>query len=188
MRSLKQFLFLWSFVLPVVLLAQDQNETLLEGLYNDPSLETQKAFVEELLYVAGYVPEQVEVYQSLPNYAHVFRITLDSVNGGFLFIRWDKKNKQHFVANKQIDPGFYYNLKTAQEAVRKQTNKASFSVDDTALQAPDQEKIGASDLKELRDEFSAKQKEKLKLEIALQKEKAQKEQRKFERKTLKKKN
>ena len=89
------------------------------GIYDDPSLQTQTAFVEEILYVAGYVPESIEIYQTLPNYAHVFRVKLDSVNGGFMFVRWDKEKKEHFIANKMIDPGFYYNLKAAREIMRK---------------------------------------------------------------------
>ena len=94
-------LLLFSITSTLFVVAQD--ETLIEGNYNDPSLVTQTAFVEELLYVAGYVPEKIEVYQSLPNYSHVFRVKLDSVTGGFVFVRWDKKNKQHYVANKMID-------------------------------------------------------------------------------------
>ena len=34
-----------------------------EGVYDDPSINTQFAFVEELLYIAGYVPEKILVYQ-----------------------------------------------------------------------------------------------------------------------------
>jgi hypothetical protein len=109
-----------------------------EGFYDDPSVETQFAFVEELLYVAGYIPEEIQIYQTLPNYAHVYRVKLDSVNGGFMFIRWDKKKKEHFLANKMIDPGLYYNLKAAREIMRKQTNNANFTVEDISLQASDQ--------------------------------------------------
>ena len=121
-------LLLFSITSTLFIYAQD--ETLIEGNYNDPSLVTQTAFVQELLYVAGYVPEKIEVYQSLPNYSHVFRVKLDSVTGGFVFVRWDKQKKQHYVANKMIDPGVYYNLKSAQEIMRKQTQNASFSIED----------------------------------------------------------
>ena len=55
-------------------LLQGQPEGIFGIGYNDPSLVTQTAFVQELLYVAGYVPEKIEVYQSLPNYSHVFRV------------------------------------------------------------------------------------------------------------------
>ena len=144
-------LLLFSITSTLFVVAQD--ETLIEGNYNDPSLVTQTAFVQELLYVAGYVPEKIEVYQSLPNYSHVFRVKLDSVTGGFVFVRWDKKNKQHYVANKMIDPGVYYNLKSAQEIMRKQTQNASFSIEDGALQASDQQKIGNEDLNELKDHW-----------------------------------
>ena len=134
-------------------------EDIIEGLYSDPSLETQTAFVSELLYVAGYVPEKIEVYQTLPNYAHVFRVKLDSVNGGFIFVRWDKNKKEHFLANKLIDPGLYYNLN-----------------------------IGGNDLDELRNEYDEKELEKQKILRAEQDKIKQKEQRKIERKSSKKNN
>ena len=54
---------------------------------NDPSAEGQRFFVEELLDIAGYVPEKIQIYQTLPNKARVFRVKLDSVNGGFVFVR-----------------------------------------------------------------------------------------------------
>lgn len=163
-------------------------EDIIEGLYSDPSLETQTAFVSELLYVAGYVPEKIEVYQTLPNYAHVFRVKLDSVNGGFIFVRWDKNKKEHFLANKLIDPGLYYNLNTAREIIRKQTKKATFSVNDGSMQAPDQERIGGNDLDELRNEYDEKELEKQKILRAEQDKIKQKEQRKIERKSSKKNN
>ena len=127
---------------------------------NDPSAEGQRFFVEELLDIAGYVPEKIQIYQTLPNQSRVFRVKLDSVKGGFVFVRWDKSKKEHYVANKMIDPGVYYNLKAAKEIMRKQTNKANFTVDDVALQAPDQEQINSDDLDELRAEFELKNEEK----------------------------
>jgi hypothetical protein len=127
---------------------------------NDPSAEGQRFFVEELLDIAGYVPEKIQIYQTLPNQSRVFRVKLDSVNGGFVFVRWDKSKKENYVANKMIDPGVYYNLKAAKEIMRKQTNKANFTVDDVALQAPDQEQINSDDLDELRAEFELKNEEK----------------------------
>ena len=125
MIQLKKTFFL--LILSSSVYAQDN--LLIEGIYDDPSLQTQTAFVEEILYVAGYVPENIEIYQTLPNYAHVFRVKLDSVNGGFMFVRWDKEKKEHFIANNMIDPGFYYNLKAAREIMRKQTQNASFSIE-----------------------------------------------------------
>ena len=83
-----------------------------------------------------------------------------SVNGGFVFVRWDKVKKENFIANKMIDPGVYYNLNAAKEIMRKQTDKANFTVDDVALQAPDQEQINSADLDELRAEFDLKNEEK----------------------------
>ena len=50
-------LLLFSITSTLFVVAQD--ETLIEGNYNDPSLVTQTAFVEELLYVAGYEPEKL---------------------------------------------------------------------------------------------------------------------------------
>ena len=167
---------------------QCQDAPQVEGRYDDSSLFTQKAFVEEILYISGYVPEQIQVYQTLPNHAHVYRVTLDSVNGGFLFVRWDKKKKEHFIANKMIDPGFYYNLKAAREILRKQTQKASFGVADTALQAADQEQIGKADLEELRQAYDEKEEEKNEALRALEEKDVHREQRKIERKASKKKN
>lgn len=126
---------------------------------NDPSSEGQRFFVEDLLDMAGYVPEKIEVYQTLPNKARVFRIRFDSINGAFIFVRWDKKNKENYVANKMIDPGVYYNLKAARELMRKQTNKATFDVEDAALQAGDQETISASELNDLREQFKLDEEE-----------------------------
>ena len=182
MIQLKKTFFL--LILSSYIYAQDN--LLIEGIYDDPSLQTQTAFVEEILYVAGYVPESIEIYQTLPNYAHVFRVKLDSVNGGFMFVRWDKEKKEHFIANKMIDPGFYYNLKAAREIMRKQTQKASFSIEDKSLQAVDQEQINNSDLKEMRDAFDQKETEKINEANAIKQKKIQKEQRKIERKTSKK--
>ena len=159
-----------------------------EGFYDDPSVETQFAFVEELLYVAGYIPEEIQIYQTLPNYAHVYRVKLDSVNGGFMFIRWDKKKKEHFLANKMIDPGLYYNLKAAREIMRKQTNNANFTVEDISLQASDQKEITGNDITELREDYNLKLEEKRKIESEKNKISLQKQQRKVERKSSRKKN
>ena len=118
----------------------------------------------------------------------MYHVTLDSVNGGFLFVRWDKNKKEHFIANKMIDPGFYYNLKAAREILRKQTRKASFGVADTALQAADQEQIGQADLEELRQAYDEREEEKNEALRALEEKDVQREQRKIERKASKKKN
>mgnify|MGYP001172212001 CR=1 FL=1 len=155
----------------IQLLGQDHEDEYLEPI-NDASPEGQKVFVEDLLDIAGYVPEKIQIYQTLPNKSRVFRVKLDSVNGGFVFVRWDKTKKENYVANKMIDPGVYYNLKAAKEIMRKQTNKANFSVDDVALQAPDQEQINIDDLDELRAEFDLKNEEK-----RLEKEEASAKQR-----------
>ncbi len=141
--------------------AYDTFEEEEEYLYpeNDPSSEGQRYFVEDLLDFAGYVPEKIQVYQTLPNNARVFRVRFDSINGAFIFVRWDKKSKENYVANKMIDPGVYYNLKVAREAMRKQTNKASFGVEEAAIQAADQEKIGAGELQDLREQYALDQEE-----------------------------
>lgn len=162
-------------------------ESLIENyeLYSDSSLETQYSFVQELLYVAGYVPEKITVYQTLPNNAHVYRITLDSVNGGFLFVRWNKKEKKHYVANKMIDAGMYYNLKAAEEIMRKQTENASFSADDISIQAGDQFKISGKDINGLRSEFDKKIEAQKKVQSNLHQYHLEKARRKVERKRSK---
>lgn len=162
-------------------------ESLIENyeLYSDSSLETQYSFVQELLYVAGYVPEKITVYQTLPNNAHVYRVTLDSVNGGFLFVRWNKKEKKHYVANKMIDAGMYYNLKAAEEIMRKQTENASFSADDISIQAGDQFKISGKDINGLRSEFDKKIEAQKKVQSNLHQYHLEKARRKVERKRSK---
>ena len=166
------------------LLGQVYEDEYLEPI-NDPSADGQRFFVQDLLDLAGYVPENIQIYQTLPNKARVFRVKLDSVNGGFVFVRWDKVKKENYVANKMIDPGVYFNLKAAKEIMRKQTNKANFTVDDAALQAPDQEQINTTDLEEYRAEFDLKNEEKRLLEEeALAKKKPKRE--KKEKKTKKK--
>ena len=126
---------------------------------NDPSTEGQRFFVEELLDIAGYVPERIQVYQTLPNKARVFRVRFDSINGAFVFVRWDKKNKENYVDNKMIDPGIYYNLKVAREVMRRQTDQASFGVEDAAMQAPDQESVSGRELQDLREQYKLDQEE-----------------------------
>ena len=82
-----------------------------------------------------------------------------------------------------IDPGVYYNLKAAKEIMRKQTNKANFTVDDVALQAPDQEQINSSELDEYRSEFDLKNEEKkLQEEEALAKKKPRREKKEKKKK------
>ena len=120
---------------------------------NDSSLEGQRTFVAELLDLAGYIPEKISVYQSLPNKAHVFKVKLDSVFGGFIFVRWDKNKNENYIANKLIDAGLYYNLKSAKEVMRRQTNQNTFSTEDSAIQPSDQEFISDNDLEMFRQEF-----------------------------------
>ncbi len=100
------FYLVISFLVITPIIAQD-----IEGFYNDPSQETQYAFVQELLYAGGYVPEKIIIYQTLPNHAHVYRVKLDSVTGGFMFIRWDKKKKEHYKPLK--DP----NIKSLEASI-----------------------------------------------------------------------
>ena len=173
-----RFNFLFSYVfflltlLPVF--GQEYDEYLVP--LKDPSADGQRFFVSDLLDIAGYVPEKIQIYQTLPNRARVFRVKLDSVNGGFVFVRWDKSKKENYIANKMIDPGVYYNLKAAREIMRKQTNKANFTTDDVALQPPDQDQIKSTDLDELRSEFDLKNEEKrLMEEEALAKKKPKRE-------------
>tara|TARA_B100000575_G_C23029968_1_gene593021 strand:- start:298 stop:852 length:555 start_codon:yes stop_codon:yes gene_type:complete len=164
-----------------------QSESLIENyeIYKDPSLETQFSFVQELLYVAGYVPEKIKVYQTLPNHAHVYQVTLDSVNGGFIFVRWNKEKKEHYVANKMIDPGLYYNLNAAREIMRKQTQKATFSSEDKSLQASDQFEISEEDIKGLRGEYDKKIKAQKETQDNLHKKSLEKAKKKADRKKTK---
>lgn len=170
-------LILIFFFATSVLHAQLYRDEYIEPI-SDPSVQGQRFFVEDLLDIAGYAPEKIDIYQTLPNNARVFRIKLDSINGGFVFVRWDKAKKENYVANKMIDPGVYYNLKAAKEIMRKHTDKATFSTEDVALQAPDQEQINSADLKEMRAEFDLKNEEKrLEEEEELAKQRSRRERR-----------
>ena len=162
---MKSFILSSLFIISFNSFSQDYYEEKFLESINDSSLDGQRLFVEELLYVAGYVPEKIWVYQTLPNKAHVFRVKLDSISGGFVFVRWDKIKKENYIANKLIDPGLYFNLKSAKEIMRKQTNKASFSTNDVSIQASDQETISKDELVGLRQEFDLKEREKA-LELA----------------------
>ena len=183
MKGYHIFIFLFLGI-QTQLLGQTYEDQYLEPI-NDPSAEGQKFFVEDLLDIAGYVPEKIQIYQTLPNNARVFRVKLDSVNGGFVFVRWDKTKKENYVANKMIDPGVYYNLKAAKEIMRKQTNKANFTKDDVALQAPDQEQINRAELDEFREEFDLENEER-RLEqeenLAKQRSKRERKEKKKEKK------
>ena len=149
-----------------IILAQstDQNtvkEIVFQDPINDNSINGQKDFVQELMSLAGYSVDEITVYQNLPNHAKIFRVIYNEESqSGFIFIRWDKKKKENYVANKMIDQGVYYNLKAAKEIMRQQTDKAAFNVEDAALQAPDQEKITKEDLEGLREEYILQQEEK----------------------------
>ena len=162
---MKSFILLPFLIISFNSFSQDYYEEEFFEPINDSSLDGQRLFVEELLDMAGYVPEKIWVYQTLPNKAHVFRVKLDSISGGFVFVRWDKTKKENYIANKLIDPGLYFNLKSAKEIMRKQTNKASFSTNDVSIQASDQESISKDELIGLRQEFDLREREKA-LELA----------------------
>ena len=146
----------------LTLRSQDYNQDSYEIFepIHDPTAEGQTLFIGDLLDIAGYVPVKIEIYQTLPNNARVFRVKLDSENGGFVFVRWDELKKENYIANKMIDPGLYLNLNTAREIMRKQTDKTYFTTEDAALQAPDQEKINPDELSEFRAEFQLKEEQK----------------------------
>ncbi len=131
----------------------------IQSLYDNSSVG-QTFFVEDLLKIAGYNIEKIQIYQTLPNNARVFRVKIDSVTGGFIFVRWNKDKNENYIDNKLIDPGIYFNLNAAREIMRQQTEKASFGVDDVAIQAPDQEQIGSEELNQFREEFKLKEEEK----------------------------
>ena len=142
-----------------------QTETTEEEVYlaplNDNSSDGQRYFAAELMEIAGIKVDYIEVYQTLPNNARILRVKYNEENqGGFIFIRWDKKKKENYVANKMIDPGVYYNLNAAKEIMREQTNKIYFKPEDAMLQAPDQEKISSEDLEGLRQQYDLEQEEK----------------------------
>ena len=196
MRPLKLiWLPLWCFFGLSVLYAQaddeedyeDENYDILLPL-NDPSSEGQMLFVEELLDLAGYVPENIVIYQTLPNQARVFRVKLDSINGGFIFVRFDKKTNENFVANKMIDPGIYYNLQAAKEILRRQTDKATLTKNDVAIQPSDQERITRGELSNLREGFQVKEQERLEVEKSAFEQRRDKARAKQLRKLKRKKN
>jgi len=186
---------LWCFFGLSVLYAQaddeedyeDENYDILLPL-NDPSSEGQMLFVEELLDLAGYVPENIVIYQTLPNQARVFRVKLDSINGGFVFVRFDKKTNENFVANKMIDSGIYYNLQAAKEILRRQTDKATLTKNDVAIQPSDQERITRGELSNLREGFQVKEQERLEVEKSAFEQRRDKARAKQLRKLKRKKN
>ena len=147
-----------------VLCGQDDyfgsNETRETDSYNmdyppplrDPSAQGQMIFVEELLDIAGYVPRSIKIYQTLPNSARLFQVRLDAVNKGFVFVRWNAEKRENYIANNRIDPNLYYNLNSAREIYRVQTDKAAFSVKDVAIQPADQTRISPEMLKQYRYE------------------------------------
>ena len=182
-----KFLFL-ALVLSINhLFSQDYKQKLkeIQSLYDNSSVG-QTFFVEDLLKIAGYKAEKIQIYQTLPNNARVFRVKLDSVSGGFIFVRWDKDKSENYVDNKLIDPGIYFNLNAAREIMRKQTEKANFGVDDVAIQAPDQEQIGPEQLNQFREEFKLKEEEKKSKELDSKKVKADKKKNKNKDKKVKK--
>ena len=196
MRPSKLILLpLWCFFGLSVLYAQaedeedyeDENYDILLPL-NDPSSEGQMLFVEELLDLAGYVPENIVIYQTLPNQARVFRVKLDSINGGFVFVRFDKKTNENFVANKMIDPGIYYNLQAAKEILRRQTDKTTLTKNDVAIQPSDQERITRGELSNLREGFQVKEQERLEVEKSAFEQRRDKARAKQLRKLKRKKN
>lgn len=140
--------------------AEETNTPVLAPL-NDNSGDGQRYFAAELMRIAGIKVDYIEVYQTLPNHARVLRVKYNEENqGGFIFIRWDKKKQENYVANKMIDPGVYYNLNAAREIMREQTDKIYFKPEDAALQAPDQETISPEDLEGLRQQYELDQEEK----------------------------
>ena len=95
---MKQILFVVIILKSIFIFGQNYDEDdydIFEPI-NDSSLDGQRLFVEELLDLSGYIPEKIWVYQTLPNKAHVFRVKLDSVSGGFIFVRWDKEKKENY--------------------------------------------------------------------------------------------
>ena len=162
----RQYLFAICFLtFSNVLFSQDIND-FDEEYYDDEfyslydySLEGQKMFVEDLLDTAGYIIKSIETYQTLPNNSRIFRVDLENSDGGFIFIRWDKKNKENYVDNKLIDSEIYYNLNAAKEIKRNQTDQESFGIEDISIQASDQQKITTEEITILREEYKKMKKE-----------------------------
>ena len=167
----RQYLFTICFLtFSNVLFSQDINDSD-EEYYNDEfyslydySLEGQKMFVEDLLDTAGYIIKSIETYQTLPNNSRIFRVDLENSDSGFIFIRWDKKNKENYIDNKLIDSEIYYNLNAAKEIKRKQTDLESFGIEDIAIQASDQQKITTEEITILREEYQKMKEEREKVD------------------------
>ena len=167
----RQYLFAICFLtFSNVLFSQDINDSD-EEYYNDEfyslydySLEGQKMFVEDLLDTAGYIIKSIETYQTLPNNSRIFRVDLENSDSGFIFIRWDKKNKENYIDNKLIDSEIYYNLNAAEEIKRKQTDLESFGIEDIAIQASDQQKITTEEITILREEYQKMKEEREKVD------------------------
>ena len=167
----RQYLFAICFLtFSNVLFSQDINDSD-EEYYNDEfyslydySLEGQKMFVEDLLDTAGYIIKSIETYQTLPNNSRIFRVDLENSDSGFIFIRWDKKNKENYIDNKLIDSEIYYNLNAAKEIKRKQTDLESFGIEDIAIQASDQQKITTEEITVLREEYQKMKEEREKVD------------------------
>ena len=100
-------------------------------------------------------------------------------------MRLNKEKKEHYVANKMIDPGLYYNLNAAREIMRKQTRKASFGSEDIGLQASDQFKISNEDIEGLRGLYDEKLESKKEVQQNMHKKQLDKARRKAERKKSK---
>ena len=79
----------------------------------------------------------------------------------------------------------YYNLKAAEEIMRKQTENASFSADDISIQAGDQFKISGEDINGLRSQYDKKTEAQKKVQSNLHKYQLEKARRKAERKRSK---
>lgn len=167
----RQYLFAICFLtFSNILFSQDINDSD-EEYYNDEfyslydySLEGQKMFVEDLLDTAGYIIKSIETYQTLPNNSRIFRVDLENSDSGFIFIRWDKKNKENYIDNKLIDSEIYYNLNAAKEIKRKQTDLESFGIEDIAIQASDQQKITTEEITILREEYQKMKEEREKVD------------------------
>ena len=63
--SMNRLLLLLFFMGTFIQLFSQEYEEYLEPI-NDPSAEGQRFFVQDLLDIAGYVPENIQIYQTLP--------------------------------------------------------------------------------------------------------------------------
>ena len=59
----------------------------------------------------------------------------------------------------------WFCIKAAKQIMVRQTDKATFTKEDIAIQAPDQQKINERDIEEFREEFKVEERERIEKEL-----------------------